>query len=811
MANGTGTSLGAAHGTVTITAQLTQAATQIAQFSQQTQQQLNGVAASSLRVTSALNQLAGAFGVSLSIAGAVQFGRMAFGLAETAANAQLTEAAFEQLAASVGASSDEMLDAMQKASRGTVTESQLIVAANRAIVSGVADSAAELAQIMEIARASGQAFGFGTGDAFDKIIRGVSKLEPELLDELGIMLRLDDVFRAYAAELGTTANQLTETQKRQALLEEVIRDTQAAVDAAGDGADTAADKYGQLATAADEAGKSIGEFLNTIGTPVAIALLTAYIEGQTQMLQTYTEALQKAADAARELLGLPSAPTAAAPAGGAQRQEEPDWVEQRRRFEQRNEAVVEWAEGVIDIEVRANRERQATTRQYESQRSRTIENYEESIAQSAADFAKNRMRAEEDYARSVADIHEEAARRDLRMAEDHARSIARMQRDSAQRQADLAEQLDETIAQRRADSADRIAGWTEERDEEINERRADSAKRLQDIEEDYNRQRLQALRSHQDSMADAAARLDARAIFQEQRRFAREQELATDAHQEKVDDEEEKLDEAIANLNASYNEKLADEQEALDKSIDQANKAYQQQVADEREALAQRLSDANEAYAQQLADAKEADAQRLADMATDFALRKTRENQDQAERMGRMAEDHRQELAQMDSEQGARLAQISRHEQEEREQLDDEFLKQLHDLGIFNEDWLELQNKQQAEALKLFEEWWTEVAKRFDLQYTPLPNPFTPERTFPEGGTIDPATGLPFGIQTGAIVPAAGAAGAAISGMGGTSVAVTIASGAINISGVSGQTANDLAGIIDQRIYEAVVRAARGY
>ena len=53
------------------------------------------------------------------------------------------------------------------------------------------------------------ALGRDLGDAFDRLVRGAAKLEPEILDELGIMVRLDDAVQQYATELGKSANELT--------------------------------------------------------------------------------------------------------------------------------------------------------------------------------------------------------------------------------------------------------------------------------------------------------------------------------------------------------------------------------------------------------------------------------------------------------------------------------------------------------------------------------------------------------------------------------------------------------------------------
>ena len=64
--------------------------------------------------------------------------------------------------------------------------------------------------------------GRDTTDSFNRLVRGVTKAEPELLDELGIILRLDEATTKYAASLGLNKNQLTTFQKSQAVVNDVL-------------------------------------------------------------------------------------------------------------------------------------------------------------------------------------------------------------------------------------------------------------------------------------------------------------------------------------------------------------------------------------------------------------------------------------------------------------------------------------------------------------------------------------------------------------------------------------------------------------
>lgn len=58
-------------------------------------------------------------------------------------------------------------------------------------------------------------------DSFNRLIRGVTKAEPELLDELGIILRLETATEKYAASIGKSAKELSVFERSQAVAVEV--------------------------------------------------------------------------------------------------------------------------------------------------------------------------------------------------------------------------------------------------------------------------------------------------------------------------------------------------------------------------------------------------------------------------------------------------------------------------------------------------------------------------------------------------------------------------------------------------------------
>ena len=81
----------------------------------------------------------------------------------------------------------------------------------------------QLEDLAQGARKASTALGRDFQDAFDRLVRGASKAEPELLDELGITLRLETATNRYARAIGKNRQELTEYERSQAVLIETQR------------------------------------------------------------------------------------------------------------------------------------------------------------------------------------------------------------------------------------------------------------------------------------------------------------------------------------------------------------------------------------------------------------------------------------------------------------------------------------------------------------------------------------------------------------------------------------------------------------
>ncbi len=217
-----------------------------------------------------------------TVGAAIATAKKAFDFAEEGAQLLRLEQAGENLASSFGTSMDKIVEAVSKAANGTVANSDIILASNKAMTLGVASSAEQMAKLMEIAAVRAKAMGLTTTQAFSDIVTGIGRMSPMILDNLGILTGGEATFEAYAESIGKAADELDDAEKKQALFNKVLKETQPLLDKAAEQADDAATAYEQLKVnlknSADEAKKSWSD----VFTPIIIEV-NKQLERQIQL------------------------------------------------------------------------------------------------------------------------------------------------------------------------------------------------------------------------------------------------------------------------------------------------------------------------------------------------------------------------------------------------------------------------------------------------------------------------------------------------------------------------------------------------
>ena len=144
----------------------------------------------------------------------------AFNALRTAAQVQTLTEGFTRLANESGRSAEVIASNLREIAQNALSMEEALRASSLAISSGF--STQQLEELTLVATNASLALGRNLGDSVDRLIRGVAKLEPEILDELGIMVRLDTAVENYAAQINKSASSLTDFERRQAFLNESI-------------------------------------------------------------------------------------------------------------------------------------------------------------------------------------------------------------------------------------------------------------------------------------------------------------------------------------------------------------------------------------------------------------------------------------------------------------------------------------------------------------------------------------------------------------------------------------------------------------
>lgn len=154
-------------------------------------------------------------GLGLTIREVIQFGAEAF---NAAAQAERLGTATDNLAKGIGASGQEMVDAITEASLGTVSKVGAMQAANKALLFDLVENSDQMAEMTQIAITLGAAMGQDATKSLDDLTTALGRQSPLILDNLGITLKLEEAYRIYAAQLGKNVDALTEQEKKQAFV-----------------------------------------------------------------------------------------------------------------------------------------------------------------------------------------------------------------------------------------------------------------------------------------------------------------------------------------------------------------------------------------------------------------------------------------------------------------------------------------------------------------------------------------------------------------------------------------------------------------
>ena len=154
--------------------------------------------------------------ITAAITASIMALRKAWELMELGAKVEQQKMAFENLASSLGMSSEKIIKDLRKMSGETMSTAEIMGKASQAMILGIDPT--KLSKMMEISRASARAFGKDVGFMFESIAIGVGRQSKLILDNLGIIVSAGTAYEKYAKSIGKSTKELTELERKQAFL-----------------------------------------------------------------------------------------------------------------------------------------------------------------------------------------------------------------------------------------------------------------------------------------------------------------------------------------------------------------------------------------------------------------------------------------------------------------------------------------------------------------------------------------------------------------------------------------------------------------
>ena len=130
----------------------------------------------------------------------------------------------DQLGATSGRNLQGLALQFQNVAGGAVNMREAMEAVVKTTASGLGST--DVIRLGAAAQKASAALGVNMSDAVSRLSRGITKLEPELLDELGLFTKIDPAVEAYSRSVGKAATQLTDFERRQAFATAVLKEAE---------------------------------------------------------------------------------------------------------------------------------------------------------------------------------------------------------------------------------------------------------------------------------------------------------------------------------------------------------------------------------------------------------------------------------------------------------------------------------------------------------------------------------------------------------------------------------------------------------
>lgn len=241
---------------------------------QQTDRNIKGTAQASANASKNFSKMSqgmgGLVGAYASLAASLFAVSAAFNFLKRAGELKSLQAGQTAYASATGTALRSLTNDIINATNAQISFRDAAQAAAIGTAAGL--SADQLKRLGKAAADASQILGRDVTDSFNRLIRGVTKAEPELLDELGIILRLERATTDYGLAIGKTADELTPFERSQAVANDVLTQAEEKYSKILDVVGRSPNQYAQLGKAFDDLVMKIQKITDVVAGPLAKVL-----------------------------------------------------------------------------------------------------------------------------------------------------------------------------------------------------------------------------------------------------------------------------------------------------------------------------------------------------------------------------------------------------------------------------------------------------------------------------------------------------------------------------------------------------------
>lgn len=218
-----------------------------------------------------------------AVLGGLSLGSLVKDILQTSAKTETLNVAMAAVANSTGTSLDILKDYKKSVMALGIAEQEATQIMTRFMQSQL--RVADAAKVVRVAQDAGTIAGMNSSEAAEQMVEAIAKLQPRLLTAFGFTSSLNDIYGAYAKTVGKTTKQLSQVEKKQAMVNYILREGTKIAGSYEAAMGTFGKKLGSVEKLSLPK-KLMQELKTSLGAPLILPGAGAVLDGLIQQLDT---------------------------------------------------------------------------------------------------------------------------------------------------------------------------------------------------------------------------------------------------------------------------------------------------------------------------------------------------------------------------------------------------------------------------------------------------------------------------------------------------------------------------------------------